>query len=342
MYVRSDHRDFLSKIAALKKFVSRVTSKCLPFFRTLKRAFEWTTECQLAFGDLKAYLSSPPLLSLPRPKEELFLYLAVSSTVVSATLARKRTKPKDPYTSLAKLFEGQKEGTPYGETRLCVGNRSTQAQAILSSLRYSCLDRKTLEESDELSRVGRTNGATGDQDEGEWIKEYLEQVKYQMQYFNAKFIQIPREENERANRLAKIASADDMSLPSQKDAQAYVRKCVKCQRFGNLIRQPTEDLAPMMALWPFAQWGLDIMGSFPIAVRYGIPRILVSDNGKQFNNNAFRDFCSQLGIKNHYSSPTHPQANGQVEVTNQSLLKIIKTRLVGTKGIRPEELASVL
>ena len=46
-----------------------------------------------------------------------------------------------------------------------------------------------------------------------------------------------------------------------------------------------------------------------IICRYGIPRVLVSDNRKQFDNDSFQDFCSQLGIKNHYSSPTHPQAN---------------------------------
>ena len=71
-------------------------------------------------------------------------------------------------------------------------------------------------------------------------------------------------------------------------------------------------------------------------------RVLVSDNGKQFDNESFRDFCSQLGIRNHYSSPAHPQANWQVEVTNRSLLKIIKTRLEGVKGIWPKELPSVL
>ena len=70
--------------------------------------------------------------------------------------------------------------------------------------------------------------------------------------------------------------------------------------------------------------------------------MLVSDNGKQFDNSAFRDFYSELGIKNHYLSPAHPQANGQVEVTNRSLLKIIKTRLEGAKGIWPNELPSVL
>ena len=79
-----------------------------------------------------------------------------------------------------------------------------------------------------------------------------------------------------------------------------------------------------------------------IICRYGIPRVLVSDNGKQFDNSAFRDFCSELGIKNHYSSPAHPQANGQDEVTNRSLLKIIKTQLDGAKGIWSDELPSIM
>ena len=33
------------KIAALNRFVSRATNKCLPFFRMLKRSFEWTSKC---------------------------------------------------------------------------------------------------------------------------------------------------------------------------------------------------------------------------------------------------------------------------------------------------------
>ena len=47
-----------------------------------------------------------------------------------------------------------------------------------------------------------------------------------------------------------------------------------------------------------------------IICRYKIPKVLVSDNGKQFDNSTFRDFCSELGIRNHNSSPVYPQANG--------------------------------
>ena len=66
------------KIAALNRFDSKATDKCLPFFRTLRKSFEWTDECQKAFKDLKKYLSSPPLLSPSKLGEKLYLYIAVS------------------------------------------------------------------------------------------------------------------------------------------------------------------------------------------------------------------------------------------------------------------------
>ena len=165
----------------------------------------------------------------------------------------------------------------------------------------------------------------------------------------------------------------------QADAKAYVKVCDQCQRFSNIPRQPSEYLTLMMAPWPFAQWGLDILGPFPkqmkflvvgidyftkwveakplakitqqnfknfvwksIVCRFGVSRVLVSDNGRQFDNTPFKDFCEQLGINNHYSLPFHPQANRQAEVANRSLLKIIKTWLEGAKGIWPDELPGVL
>ena len=33
------------KVATLNRFVSKATDKCLPFFRVLKKSFEWTDEC---------------------------------------------------------------------------------------------------------------------------------------------------------------------------------------------------------------------------------------------------------------------------------------------------------
>ena len=99
------------KVAALNRFVLKATNKCLPFFRTMKKSFERTTECWQVFEDLKAYLSSPPLLSPSKPGEELFLYLVVSLTVVRAALVREKDRVQKPVYTLARLSEAQKKGT---------------------------------------------------------------------------------------------------------------------------------------------------------------------------------------------------------------------------------------
>ena len=52
----------------------------------------------------------------------------------------------------------------------------------------------------------------------------------------------------------------------QKEAQEYVKKCDQCQRFAPNIHQPGEKLNPLSSPWPFAQWGLDILGPFPKAI----------------------------------------------------------------------------
>ena len=79
-----------------------------------------------------------------------------------------------------------------------------------------------------------------------------------------------------------------------------------------------------------------------IICRFGIPRTIISDNGRQFNSQGFRDFCSGLGIKNQFSSLGHPQANGQMKVMNWTLLKIIKAKQDDAKGAWLEELPNIL
>ena len=68
----------------------------------------------------------------------------------------------------------------------------------------------------------------------------------------------------------------------------------------------------------------------------------MSDNRKQFDNPKFRDFCAEFGIKNYYSSPAHPQSNGQAEVTIRTLKAALKTKLEDLKGKWTEYLPEVL
>ena len=52
----------------------------------------------------------------------------------------------------------------------------------------------------------------------------------------------------------------------QANAKAYVKMCDKYQRYNNIPRQPSEYLTPIVAFWPFTQWGLDILGPFPMGM----------------------------------------------------------------------------
>ena len=52
----------------------------------------------------------------------------------------------------------------------------------------------------------------------------------------------------------------------QKEALEYTKKCDQYQRFASNTHQPGGFLNPLSSSWPFAQWGLDIVGPFPKAV----------------------------------------------------------------------------
>ncbi|KAL0320131.1 UNVERIFIED_CONTAM: hypothetical protein Sradi_5274600 [Sesamum radiatum] len=115
----------------------------------------------------------------------------------------------------------------------------------------------------------------------------------------------------------------------------------------------------MLSPCPFTQWGMDIVGHFPVAsgqrklllvaidyftkwvepeplacitegevmkffwknivCRFGVPREIISDNGRQFQGRRIQEWCQGLHIKQRFTSVTHPQSNGQVEVTNRIL-----------------------
>ena len=53
-------QSLIRQVAALNRFVSKATDKCLPFFKVLKKVFEWMDKCQKAFQDLKTYLTTAP------------------------------------------------------------------------------------------------------------------------------------------------------------------------------------------------------------------------------------------------------------------------------------------
>nr|ABA95029.1 retrotransposon protein, putative, Ty3-gypsy subclass [Oryza sativa Japonica Group] len=150
------------------------------------------------------------------------------------------------------------------------------------------------------------------------------------------------------------------------DADKIVRTCEGCQFFARQIHLPAQELQTIPLSWPFAVWGLDMVGPFKKVVggythlfvaidkfskwieakpvvtitadnardffinivhRFGVPNRIITDNGRQFTGGVFKDFCEDFGIKICYASVAHPMSNGQVERANGMILQGIKARV---------------
>nr|XP_025664335.1 uncharacterized protein LOC112762688 [Arachis hypogaea] len=167
-----------------------------------------------------------------------------------------------------------------------------------------------------------------------------------------------------------------------RDSIQIVKNCDKCQRHANIHQAAPHQLSTISAERPFSTWGIDLVGPFPpapgqlrylivaidyytkwieaeplssitatqcrkflwrqIITRYGIPEIVISDNGTQFTDKKFREFLEGLRVSHRFSSVEHPQTNGQVESANKIIVKGLKKRLDEAKGLWADELGSVL
>ena len=58
--------------------------------------------------------------------------------------------------------------------------------------------------------------------------------------------------------------------------------------------------------------------------RYGCPRAIISDGGSHFNNSHFWALLKKYGVHHRITTPYHPQANGQVGVSNREVKTILK------------------
>lgn len=71
--------------------------------------------------------------------------------------------------------------------------------------------------------------------------------------------------------------------------------------------------------------------TYNILTRFGCLERIVSDNAMSFIVEEYKNFCNKYGIQISYSSPYHPQGNGQAKSSNKSLMKIIKRILEKNK-----------
>ena len=148
-----------------------------------------------------------------------------------------------------------------------------------------------------------------------------------------------------------------------RDCAELVKLCDRCQKIGNISSRNEMPLKGIMVVQIFDVWGIYFIGPFPqsfgnlyillvvdyvskwveamacakndtntvvsflqknILSRFGTPRTIISDGGSHFANKIFSKLMSRYGIKHIRSLAYHPQTNGQAEISNREIKRILE------------------
>ncbi|RVW49882.1 Pro-Pol polyprotein [Vitis vinifera] len=152
------------------------------------------------------------------------------------------------------------------------------------------------------------------------------------------------------------------------DCNTYCKSCPQCQQLGKINTRYQMPQNHICVVEVFDCWGLEFMGPFPpsfgnlyilvgvdyvskwveavacksndhkvvlkflkenIFSRFGIPRAIISDGGSHFCNKPFSTLLQKYGVRHKVSTPYHPQTNGQAELANREIKRIL-TKVVNT------------
>lgn len=168
-----------------------------------------------------------------------------------------------------------------------------------------------------------------------------------------------------------------------KDALEVCKTCEACQKNTNFVNTPSSMTQLITPTWPLQRWGIDLVGPLPAAqgncrftvvvveyftksmeakplasissatVKNSFGKISSADLGslekspsiteKQFDSEAFKNFCESVGTKVKFASVYHPQSNGAVERSNGIIFSAIRKCLFNLKkGRWIDELPKVI
>ncbi|GJZ98363.1 reverse transcriptase domain-containing protein [Tanacetum coccineum] len=306
------------KLASLNRFLSKSAEKSLPFFKTLKKCtkkidFQWTQEAEVAFKQMKKLIAELPMLTAPKEKEELIMYLAAAKETISAVLMTERGGKQLPVYFVSRALRRPEV------------NYTPMEKLILALLSASRRLKRFYHGSSSIDGFGV--GLILTNLEG---VEFTYAIRFRFEATNI--------EAEYEALIADLRIAEQMGV---KNLQANVdSRLVANQVNGSYVAKESGKVKFLIvAVDYFTKWieakpVTTITGNQVkkfvwdnIVCRFGLPGEKVSDNGKQFRDNLFKDWCEKLCIRQCFASVKHQQANSLVERANRSLEEGIKARL---------------
>ncbi|RVW90004.1 hypothetical protein CK203_035897 [Vitis vinifera] len=157
--------------------------------------------------------------------------------------------------------------------------------------------------------------------------------------------------------LHRALSSLSWAFRGPKDAAAYVQKCDKCQRYAPIPHMPSAALKSVSGPWPFAQWGMDIVGPLPAAPAQKKFLLVATDYFSKWVEaeayasikdkdvtkfHCIQEFLFGIEYPEFILHATLSSKQWQAEATNKTLINALKKRLEQAKGKWVEELPGVL
>ncbi|KAL4272228.1 hypothetical protein GQ457_13G013590 [Hibiscus cannabinus] len=305
-------RSFLGHAGFYRRFIEDFSKITKPLCSLLEqgRPFEFNNDCTKAFNLLKQKLVTAPIVEPPDWKLPFELMCDASDYAVGAVL-------------------GQKKGK------------------IFHLIYYAS---KTLNDA-------QVNYTTT---EKEMLAVIFAFDKFRSYYR----YQAPYGGHFGGNRTAAKVLQSGLYWPTlHRDAQLFCQQCDRCQRTGNISRRNEMPLQNILEVELFDVWGIDFMRPFPsyfgnlyillavdyvskwveaiatthndaktvqrfikknIFTRFGTPRVIISDEGRHFDNRSIAAALRKLGISHKILTAYHPQTNGQAEVSNREIKSILE------------------
>ncbi|KAL0381651.1 UNVERIFIED_CONTAM: hypothetical protein Sangu_0229400 [Sesamum angustifolium] len=313
------------KLAYLRRFISNFAGRCQSFSRIMKKgvSFEWDETCHNAFRSIKSYLMKPPVLVAPMPGRPLILYIAAQECSVGALLAQKNDEGK--------------ESALYYLSRMMTPNE----------LKYSPIEKICLALIFAIQK----------------LKHYFQAHTFLVDH------PILAEWELSNDLLAENVLIIEVHPPWNMYFDRASHK--KWASTGVIFITSDEPLHPTIALWSFDAWGLDMVGPLTkssvghlyilaatdyfskwaeavplkevkkenvadfirinIIYCYGIPRYIITDNGKSLCNILIDKLTQKFNFKQRKSSMYNTAAKGLAKEFNKTLCNLLKKVVAKSK-----------
>ncbi|KAL4360715.1 hypothetical protein GQ457_04G000690 [Hibiscus cannabinus] len=289
-------RSFLGHAGFYRKFIEDFSKITKPLCSLLEqgRPFEFNKDCTKAFNLLKQKLVTAPIVEPPDWKLPFELMCDASDYAVGAVLGQRKWKIFHPiYYAGKTLNDAQVNYTTTEKEMLAVIFAFDKFRSYLIGTKvivhtdHSAI-KYLLSKKDAKPKLIR------------WIML--------LQEFDIEIIDQKGTENQVADHLSRLENKDIADTADEiQEAVDYVSKWVEAVATTHNDAKTVQRFIKKN-----------------IFTRFGTPRVIISDEGRHFDNRSIAVALRKLGINHKLSTAYHPQTNGQAEVSNREIKSILE------------------